>query len=205
MDSSKIWYIDHILLSYPFQTFFLLKIEMIFLIFQFFGPFCKKKDADCHRACDTFLKMSLDTLSIWPCVNTFQNPYKKLTAPPHDKNFHPSNFLAVISRQPIALGSWNVIHIFLLDFCISIFFGILNFLFFWQFLDFSPAKFAVSLWKQFLCMDSSNIWYIYLVSYSVQTFFPLKIEMIFLKFLGHFAKKYWCWLTEHVIPFWKCL
>ena len=46
-------------------------------------------------------------------------------------------------------------------------------------------------------MDSSNIWYIYLVSYSVQTFFPLKIEMIFLKFLGHFAKKYWCWLTAH--------
>ena len=159
---------------------------------------------------------NLNVIPFWKCLKIhflfdlvlihFRTPTRNWLPPaPHDKNFHPSNFLAVISRQPIALGSWNVIHIFLLDFCISIFFGILNFLFFWQFLDFSPAKFAVSLWKQFLCMDSSNIWYIYLVSYSVQTFFPLKIEMIFLKFLGHFAKKYWCWLTEHVIPFWKCL
>ena len=86
MDSSNIWYIDHICNS--FQTFSPLKIEMIFLIFQVFRPFCKKIvlqkkiDADWHIACDTLLKMSLGTLSIWPCVNTFYNPYKKLTVPP---------------------------------------------------------------------------------------------------------------------------
>ena len=136
----------------------------------------KNIDADCHRACDTFMKMSLDTLSIcpcvntfpykkltasppqkkispvkffagdtflkmswdlpiWPCVHTFQNPYKKLTPPPW-KNFHPSNFSAVISRQPIALGSCNFMHISLLDFCISIFLRILNFLFLGSFGNF---------------------------------------------------------------------
>ena len=37
--SSNIWYIDHICNSLTFSP---LKIEMIFLIFQVFRPFCKK-------------------------------------------------------------------------------------------------------------------------------------------------------------------
>ena len=37
------------------------------------------------------------------------------------------------TQQPIALGSWNLVHTFLMTFCITICFKFLNFLFFWVF------------------------------------------------------------------------
>ena len=115
--------------------------------------------------------MSLDTLSIWPCLGinfiifwVFPKKSWILVRPCgalYEWRWRLGLFFlllssdaclsAVISRQPNALGSWKLVHTFLMTFCITIFFRILNFLFFWFFwpflifripnLSFEPIKF----------------------------------------------------------------
>ena len=55
---------------YISQVFHSMSLILNFIIFwvfpkkSFWAILQKNINADCHRACDTFLKMSLDTLSI---------------------------------------------------------------------------------------------------------------------------------------------